>query len=142
MTVDREKIRQKLHFIRSELRELHRLQRMSEGEFKKNSIYPAAAARMLQVTIEAMLDICAHIVSREGWGLPKSYREAVILAAEHGIIPKDMQDTYEQMARFRNRLVHLYDTVDAAEIWNIVQNNLGDLGPFVSEVVKRYLPPE
>lgn len=139
MTVDREKIRQKLQFMRQELRELKKLQGMDLSQFQSNRLYEAAATRMLQVTIEAMLDLCAHIISKEGWGLPKSYVETVELAARNGLIPLQFENTYKAMARFRNRVVHLYDEVDAAEIWNIIQNHLQDFKPFVVAVIQRYL---
>lgn len=139
MTVDREKIRQKLQFMRQELRELKKFQGMDISQFQSNSLYEAAATRMLQVTIEAMLDICAHLISREGWGLPKSYVETVELAVHNGLIPPEMEDTYKAMARFRNRVVHLYDEVNAAEIWNIIQNHLEDFRPFMEVVIRRYL---
>jgi uncharacterized protein YutE (UPF0331/DUF86 family) len=139
VTVDREKIRQKLQFMRQELRELKKFQGMDISQFQSNSLYEAAATRMLQVTIEAMLDICAHLISREGWGLPKSYVETVELAVHNGLIPPEMEDTYKAMARFRNRVVHLYDEVNAAEIWNIIQNHLEDFRPFMEVVIRRYL---
>jgi len=60
--VDREKIRQKLQFMRQELRELKRFQGMDLDQFKSNRLYEAAATRMLQVTIEAMLDICSPML--------------------------------------------------------------------------------
>jgi uncharacterized protein YutE (UPF0331/DUF86 family) len=139
VTVDREKIRQKLQFMRQELRELKKFQGMDISQFQSNSLYEAAATRMLQVTIEAMLDICAHLISREGWGLPKSYVETVELAVHNGLIPPEMEDTYKAMARFRNRVVHLYDEVNAAEIWNVIQNHLDDFRPFIAAVIRRYL---
>lgn len=138
MTVDTEKVRQKLHFMRTALRLLKELKGMSLEEFKENRLYPQAAAYTLQTAIEAMLDLCAHIISREGWGLPKSYREAVIIAARNGLIPEDMLPAYEAMARFRNRLVHLYDRVDDRELWKIIQENLDDFEPFIAGVVHRY----
>jgi uncharacterized protein YutE (UPF0331/DUF86 family) len=125
--------------MRQELRELKKFQGMDISQFQSNSLYEAAATRMLQVTIEAMLDICAHLISREGWGLPKSYVETVELAVHNGLIPPEMEDTYKAMARFRNRVVHLYDEVNAAEIWNIIQNHLEDFRPFMEVVIRRYL---
>ncbi|MDN5348331.1 MAG: hypothetical protein PWP65_1895 [Clostridia bacterium] len=139
MTVDREKIRQKLQFMRTELRELERFRNMDITEFKSEGLYEAAATRMLQVTIEALLDICAHVIAREGWGLPKTYGEAVEIAARHGLIPSEMKDTYMAMVRFRNRVVHLYDEVDAAAVLDIIHNHLGDFHPFIARVVQKYL---
>ncbi|MGB9663282.1 MAG: type VII toxin-antitoxin system HepT family RNase toxin [Moorellaceae bacterium] len=139
MTVDKEKIRQKLQFMRQELRKLKKFQDMNFSQFETNSLYEAAATRMLQVTIEAMLDICAHLVAREGWGLPKTYVETIELVARHGLIPPELIDTYKAMARFRNRVVHLYDEVNSAEIWNIIQNHLEDFKPFIAGIIQRYL---
>jgi len=94
---------------------------------------------MLQVAIEAMLDTCAHIISREGWGLPKSYLETIELAVQNDLIPREMASEYKNMARFRNRVVHLYDKVDTTEIIEIVDLHLDDFKPFVSNVLNRYL---
>ena len=140
MTVDQEKVRQKLQFMRARMKELDRFQNMTEEDFTADRLFPSAATRMLQITIEAMLDLCAHIAVREGWGLPKSYQEAVSLVADHGIIPRAMLDTYRQMVRFRNRVVHLYDDVDDAEVLRIIRENLNDFRPFMAAVIERYLP--
>jgi len=140
VTVDKEKVRQKLHFMRVQLKELERFQTMAETQFTTDSIYPAAATRMLQVAIEAMLDLCAHIAVREGWGLPKSYLEAISIVSRHGLIPGEMLVAYQQMAKFRNRIVHMYDEVDDAEILRIIRENLKDFRPFMAAVIHKYLP--
>lgn len=38
------------------------------------------------------------------------------------------------MARFRNRLVHLYDETDDAEIVRTLQHDLGDLDVFRKQI--------
>ncbi len=139
MTLDEEKIRQKLHFMREKLRELKRFQNMSIENFKSDVINEDAALRMLQVTIEAMLDICAHIASREGWGVPKTYAELVSAAARHELIPRGMEDIYKNMVAFRNRIVHLYDDVNTEEVLNIINERLDDFTPFIRSVVEKYL---
>jgi DNA polymerase-4 len=61
MPVDLEKIRQKLQFMRKNLRELQQFAVMDLKQFENNSLYEAAATRMLQITIEALLDIYNRI---------------------------------------------------------------------------------
>lgn len=139
MTVDREKIRQKLQFMRDNLKHLESFQGLSLEEFKDNAINEAAATRMLQITIEAMLDMCAHVIAREGWGLPKSYGEIVVVATRNGLSPPDMEETFKKMARFRNRVVHLYEEVDAEELLAIINSQLEDFRPFMASVVEKYL---
>ena len=136
--VDLSKLRRKLHFIRQQMRNLQRFQEMEIDEFISDPLYEAAAIRMLQVSIEAVLDICSHLSAREGWGLPNSYAEAVALAVENGIIPPELEDNYQAMARFRNRVVHIYDDLDSEEILDIIHNHLEDFNPFLKRVVQRY----
>jgi len=139
MPVDLEKIRQKLQFMRKNLRELQQFAVMDLKQFENNSLYEAAATRMLQITIEALLDICTHIIAREGWGLPKTYVESIEMAVYHGLIPNDFLDIYRAMARFRNRVVHIYDDIEAEEIHKIIKNHLDDFRPFMENVIKKYL---
>ncbi len=140
MSVDQEKIRQKLHFMRENLARLEQLKGMEPDQLKSDYITEAAAIRMLQVVIEAMLDICAHVISREGWGLPKSYLETIELAVSNDLIPQEMVSVYKNMIRFRNRVVHLYDKVDTREITEILESHLDDFKPFVRNVLNRYFP--
>jgi uncharacterized protein YutE (UPF0331/DUF86 family) len=137
--IDREKIRQKLHFMRVQLKRLHEIRSTNQGEFFGNDLYIHAATRMLQIAIEAMLDLSSHIAAHEGWGLPKSYAEVIQIAARNLSIPENAIKTYTAMARFRNRVVHLYDEAGAREIWTIIQENLQDFEPFMRAVVDRYL---
>ncbi len=139
MRVNQDKLRQKLQFMRNQLRALKKFQEMDIDQFMSDEIYEAAATRMLQVAVESMLDICAHVVSREGWGLPKTYVEAVELVVRNDLLPSNTEGTFKAMARFRNRVVHLYDDVDANEIWEIIQNRLPDFKTFMASVIDRYL---
>jgi len=139
MSVDQEKIRQKLHFIRENLDRLEQFKGMETENLKSDHIKEAAAIRMLQVVIEAVLDICSHVISREGWGLPKSYLETVELAVQNGLIPREMAQEYKNMAKFRNRVVHLYDKVDTEELTEIIDSHLDDFKPFIRNVLNRYM---
>lgn len=140
MIIDQQKIRQKLHFMRENIELLEQFKGMDQESFSSNPITEAAALRMLQVSIEAMLDICSHIIAREGWGLAKTYVEIVELTVKHGLISSEKADIYKNMARFRNRIIHLYDRVDPEEVLNIINNHLDDFRPFMSSVIEKYLP--
>jgi len=42
----------------------------------------------------------------------------------------------EKMVRYRNRLVHYYKEISNEEIYEILQNDLGDLEKFLKEIEK------
>ncbi len=63
-----------------------------------------AATRLLQISIEAVLDISQHIVSRKHLGIPKTYRESVELLVKSGILSKKKLPNLINMIKFRNRV--------------------------------------
>ncbi len=68
--------------------------------------------------------------------LPESYADSFHVLAENGIIDQNMAATAESMVRMRNRLVHLYMTVDDNQVYNTISNNLGDFDRFKAAIYK------
>lgn len=89
----------------------------------------------LQTSIEAMIDICNHIISRKMLRIPATNVESFEIVSEIGLLPADALPVYRSMARFQNRIVHMYDEVDDSQIHEILQNRLGDIKAFVQSVV-------
>ncbi len=100
---------------------------------------PRAQIRMLQLAIQSVLDICAHLRAREGWGLPNTYVRVIVLSVDSCLIRPEIMDTYRAMARFRSHMVHLYDDVDSQEILAIVRDHLDDSQSLAQRVTGRYL---
>lgn len=136
--VDLEKLRQKAQYVRDTVRRLTEMRAGGREAFLGDRIFEAAATRYLHTAIEAMIDAANHIISREGLGLPKTYHEAMSLLLREGILPRDMASTLERMVKFRNRAVHLYDEINPVEIWEIIENHLGDFDRFLEAIVQRY----
>lgn len=90
----------------------------------------------MQIAIQAMLDISSHIISRLRFEFPKSNVDAFSILSEHSIVSKDKLVEYQEMARFRNRLVHMYDDVDNRVIYEVLQKHLGDYESFIKDIVQ------
>lgn len=140
--VDLEKLRQKVQYVRDSVRHLSEMRAGGREAFLADRILEAAATRYLHTGIEAMIDAANHIISREGLGLPKTYHEAMSLLLRERILPREMASTLEQMVKFRNRAVHLYDEISPEEIWEIIEHHLGDFDRFLEAIVRRYFKPE
>lgn len=136
---DFEKIRARLQFIREAVRQLEQIRARGRESLLGDPILQAAALRNLQVGIEAMLDISHAVIARDGLGIPGTYREAIEILLRHGILPTAHAADFLNMASFRNRLVHLYDTVEPAEIADILDGHLGDFASFIAAITERYL---
>ena len=136
--VDKDQIREKLHCMRLNLKYLEDFKDIEPDVFASDPVKSAAAVRMLQVVMEAMLDICCHIIARNGWGMPTTYCEVVSISESNGLIPSELEGTYLKMARFRNRIVHHYNDIDIIEVLDIIKERLEIFNPFISIITSRY----
>lgn len=137
--IEKDKIRDKISFIEKNLRRLKKIGETPLADFTEESISYHAAIRLLQVSIEAVVDIGNHIVARERLGVPKTYGEIFDLLARSGVIPSEFAVTARKMVKFRNRAVHLYADLSEREVYSILKNDLSDFTRFISYIVKRYL---
>jgi len=137
---DPEKLLRKREVIRKSLRGLEELRAGGREAFLASPILQDAALRRLQVAIEAMIDAAYHIVAREELGVPREYKDSFEILIEHGILPAEHRKTFTEMAKFRNRIVHLYEDVEPAEVADILENHLGDFDLFLEAIARRYFP--
>lgn len=130
------KIRNKIRVITTCLDKLEKLKPYSEEEFLSDFRLTDSARHNLQIAIEAMLDICNHLIARHSLEIPQSNAETFAVLCRHGVLNPEMQNTYTAMARFRNRIVHMYDDIDNREIYLIVQQHLKDYHHFIDDIVQ------
>lgn len=91
----------------------------------------------LQLAAQAAMDIASHIVSDEGLGEPDTNRELFALLARHRWIDASLASKLEDMADFRNVVVHGYADVDLTVVEDVVRNHLDDLLAFVQAIRAR-----
>ena len=91
----------------------------------------------LQLAAQAALDVASHIVSDERLGEPDTYRELFALLARHRWIEPALASKLENMAGFRNVVVHGYADVDLNVVEDVVKNHLDDLLAFVLAIRTR-----
>lgn len=97
--------------------------------------------RTLHIIIEACIDIAQHIISDEGFREPSGYRDSFAVLAEHGVLRKEDLEKFENIASFRNLIVHYYERVDDAVVYGVFQENLSDFDLFVGRIIE-YLERE
>lgn len=91
--------------------------------------------RTLHITIEGCIDAAQHIISDQKMREPKSYRDTFVVLTENNILlPEDLSQ-FENIASFRNLLVHYYEKVDDEIVYGIFRNNLSDFDLFVDRIV-------
>ena len=78
--------------------------------------------------------MCNHIIARNGYRVPEDYGDTFRVMGEVGALDTDFSDDLRNMAKFRNRLVHLYWEVDDQQLYEILQNRLVDFKKFLDSL--------
>ncbi|TXT55448.1 MAG: hypothetical protein BAJATHORv1_40361 [Candidatus Thorarchaeota archaeon] len=59
-----------------------------------------------------------------------------LILSENDVISEELAEHLIEMARFRNRVVHLYQCFDDAILYKILQTNLRDIEEFTRFIVE------
>lgn len=129
--LNRELILDRLSRVRENLKHLKELGKLPIEQFASDFKATGSAERLLQVSIEACLDIGNHIISRCGLERPSEYKDVFLILGRGKILPYAFAEQLIPMVKFRNRLVHLYMEVSGEEIYEIIKHNLKDIEEFV-----------
>lgn len=137
--VDKDRIRQRVHYMEDNLKKLEFLSTLSYDDFAGDFRNAETAKHLLQVSVEAMLDISNHIIARKRWGLPTKSADSLRILREQGYFSQEEEELFGRMVKFRNRVVHLYHNVDDEEIFRIIRNNLPDFLYFLRAIIVKHL---
>lgn len=106
---------------------------MNKDEFISDPHKLGSAKYHFIVAIEGSLDLCNHIIAKNRYRTPEDYADTFQVLYEQGVFTKEFTDTLKKMARFRNRLIHLYWEVSEEELYQILQQRLSDIDLFLKE---------
>jgi uncharacterized protein YutE (UPF0331/DUF86 family) len=132
--VDRELVSRKLSRLRGYLDELRLSQDITWRKYQSDLRTRAFVERYIHLAIEEVIDVANHLVSSSQWREPTSFRDLFSILAQHGVIPDDQLLTYQNMASFRNMLVHRYESIEDEVVFGIFKKRLGDFDLFIGLV--------
>lgn len=139
MKIDEDKLENKIILINKNLDKLKELKKLSRKDFLADYRNYDSAKYNLQTSIEALIDIGNHIISRKNWGVPETNADTFRILAEKDVISKNKLSDFVAMSRFRNMVVHLYQEIDEEEIYRIIENNLEDFTYYIKRIYKLFL---
>lgn len=86
-------------------------------------------------SIQIIIDIACHIVSKYNLSNPKSYAECIQVLAKEKYLSKELSEKLEGLSGLRNLLVHEYSFIDVAKLYGLL-NNIDDLRHFSKEITE------
>lgn len=132
--INLDRLRELAGYLRNAVRELRAVGQTPKEVWLLDTRSINSAKYLLIVAAEAALDICNHLAARKGGRSPADYADCIVVLAEMGILDEALMQRLVRMVKFRNLLVHLYWKVDDAEIYRIIQENLGDFDRYLAAV--------
>jgi uncharacterized protein YutE (UPF0331/DUF86 family) len=116
--LDRQIIEQPLQNMEEALTNLARYRDVPLEEFETDLSLVWIAEKGLEILIQNVLDIGAHILASEIRNDWDDYGEIILKLGKYGIIPKDFSERIQGMAGLRNILVHrIYSSRCRKDIW-------------------------
>lgn len=134
--VDKTLILRKFTEIEEHLKHLQELSDISIQGYNTEWKTQRIVERTLQIMIELCVDIANHIIGDQGHRVPKSYADTFLVLEEEQILGNKTSKTMQEMAKFRNIIVHGYDKVDGAIVVGILKNRLNDFIDYRDKILK------
>jgi uncharacterized protein YutE (UPF0331/DUF86 family) len=132
--IDRERILTKLDELDGYLGELRSIapDRFEEylGVEKKR-----ACERLVQISVETIIDTCALLVAGLRLGLPGEEDDLFKKLEDRGVISIRIARTLRRMKGLRNVLVHEYGRINDQVVFDTIHQRLGDCETFKGEIL-------
>ena len=100
--------------------------------FKNDWARKLMTERALQVMVELVIDIAERIIAQKNAGPTATAAEAIEKLVELRVIKT--AKPYTDMVRFRNLIIHQYEEIDPAIVFNIAKNQLDAFRQFRDEI--------
>jgi len=134
--LDRERILTKLDELDGYLGELRQVAPESYARYVESVEKRRACERLLQISIECVVDVCALLVSGLRLGLPAEEDDLIEKLEQAGLISSEMAKGLRTMKGFRNILVHEYGRIDNVLVFAMATRRLQDFDGFKTEILQ------
>ena len=134
MTVNVNSVRRRLDLILDYLSEIRPLTLMSLDEFLSDRYLPRAAERLLEITIQAALDINNHLLKQLAQISEQSNADSFLKLGQIGAITPELAQLLSDSGKFRNRLAHRYHEVDYEIVFLVLNEVLGQYPLYIEQV--------
>jgi uncharacterized protein YutE (UPF0331/DUF86 family) len=91
----------------------------------------------IQAAVQNCIDIAAHIISEEGFGVPGSTTEMFQTLGKNGYLNNNLTQKMVKAVGFRNLIVHEYGKIELELVYDIAQNDVNDLNEFLIAILKK-----
>jgi uncharacterized protein YutE (UPF0331/DUF86 family) len=114
--------------------EIKTITSVEEEVFVKNQKDIYSLRYLLIAAVEAMANICNHILARITGQVPKGYPDCFEKLSDAAIITKELSDKLKKAASLRNIIIHKYWAIDDLKVFKSAKENIGDFEKFLKQI--------
>ena len=135
--VDRDLILAKASSVKSHLNRVIEKRNIDLQTFLKDIDCQESILFNLQMAIQNCIDIAAHIISEEGFGVPGSTNEMFYLLEENGYVDTELTEKMVKAVGFRNLIVHEYGKVELKQVFEAAHKDIKNLNEYLKSIFKK-----
>ncbi len=136
--VDMARLEQMLSNLHSYVAVLQQLAQEPEALFLGSRDKVGNAKYHFVIAIECCIDLANHIIASEDFRFPNDNADSFVVLVENGILDEKLREPLRAMAKFRNRLVHLYWDVEDPKVYSYLHESLADFHRFAQSIAERF----
>ncbi len=136
MELDKELIQLRIDIIERNLEEIKKIVDEGYEKFKGSFRDELASKHALLESIEACIDITNHIIVTKGFRRPMDYKDVFVILEENRILDRNLSEKLQEMAKFRNLLVHRYAEIEKEKLFKIMKINVDDIRDFIGRILR------
>jgi len=140
-TLDREKILQYEVEVRESFNVLNDITSKNIDEFILAPMMVRAMKYTLIILVEAICNICRHILAKKACTMVEEYMEAIVKMGERGFLSETTVNQLIPLTKLRHQLIHGYWKTDNRRLFMETKENLKTIDEFISEIHHLISPP-
>ena len=135
--VDKDLILAKAGSVKSHLNRVIEKRNVDLDSFIKDIDRQESILFNIQTAVQNCIDIAAHIISEESFGVPGSTTEMLYILEKNGYLSNDLTQKMVKAVGFRNLIVHEYGKIELEQVYEIAQNDINDLNEYLKAIFKK-----
>ena len=131
---DRQTLARKLEYLRKQLSRLESYRSLSEDLLVSDLEKRLAVERLLEVSIQSVIDCSRLLVALEDWREARDEKDALEILAQRDVLPTALADALLQAKGLRNILVHEYADIHPGLLFAHLREDVADLWAFAKSM--------
>jgi len=111
------------------------------NDFTRDSIKIRAMKYTLIVLVEAICNLCRHILAKKAHVVVEEYMEAILKMQKRGFLSDEIVGKLVPLTKLRHQLIHGYWKTDDRRLFVETKNSLAAIDQFIEELGQFLSPP-